>query len=919
MGVMIMDSGVIKVFYSLFFFIIDLFILCTTFYRRKGSRAQFTFCCFSAAVVLLQLTALNILSFENGLFNCAGPIRAFSFLMVVVLPVVGTYFFSIWLIRFFSLHTKTPTFAGRFLSALPMVIYFVMCFASFKTHWIFYVDESWEYHRGSLYFLQPLVPYSYLVVVTVLLFYKKIVEKKQSNVKALKLILFYVVPPAIGSYIQIFLDKHGFYSEIGISVGLLLVYIGTYLSDAEEHRRLKDLADFNESLQLVNKQLRSTMMRGEMQAKTVAETIRGGFKIGKCDRNFTFKYVSEQLAQMMGYSVAEMMDPSFGNMGAFVDKDEVKRQLPTAMALASEGKMFTMNYKVRCKDGSWKHVEERGRVIQSEGAEDEVWSVIIDKDEIVQTEIALTNAENSRKRLAEYTDIIANAGMGVWFISLKDGTRPRMRANKKMREIMGVPESVTSEEDVYDFWFNRIPESELSSVNNSVMEMRSGKFSENTYRWNHPARGTVYVRCGGTAQKVVDGIYVLSGYHYDVTEIVNKEMTQQTLLKNALTMAEKSSRAKTAFLNNMSHDIRTPMNAILGFATLMSKDLNNPEKLKDYLTKLKSSGDYLLSLINNVLEMASIESGKSELEETPTCLSGNTADTMGIFEAGVKEHNLTISSKMDIQHNYVYVDMVKIREILINLISNAIKYSKPGGHIYTSMTEVPCAREGYAAYDFVVEDDGIGMSEEFLPQIFESFVRERNSTESKISGSGLGLPIVKKLVELMGGNITVESTLGKGSKFTVYLEHRICSKEDVVGKDEENVQNPKDVAGRRILLVEDNDLNAEIAMTLLQDRGLLVERAEDGCVCLEMLEKADAGYYDVVLMDIQMPRKDGYDTAQEIRQMKNDSLKNVPIVAMTANAFEEDKRKALAAGMNAHVAKPIDVEVLIKTLTSIIK
>lgn len=905
--------------YSAFFFLIDLCVFGLVFSRRKDSASQKAFSKFALSVLILQFFAFNITAFEQGVYQCATIVKGLSYFVVVAFPAVTAYLVCEWLAKFFSLNDESLPKWAKGAITLPMVIYMLLCLVSLKTHWVFFMDENDVYHQGPLYVLQLVVPYLYVVGIISVLLVTRRKKEQNPNGNIVRFILLYTLPPIIGSCVQFFLESQGNFSTSGISAALLLCYIGMYMGDAEEHRRLNDLADLNECLQRVNKQLRSTMMRGELQAKTVAETIRGGFKIGKFDRVFTFKYVSEQLAQMMGYSVAEMMEAPYGNMGAFVDKEEVKRQLPTAMAFASEGKMFTLNYKVRCKDGTWKYVEERGRVIQSEDAEDEVWSVIVDKDEIVQIETALDNAERTRKRLAEYNDIIANAGMGVWFISLKDGTRPRMRANKKMREIMDVPESIVSEEDVYDFWFNRIPESELASVNNSVAEMRSGEFSENTYQWNHPTRGPVYVRCGGTAQKVVDGVYVLSGYHYDVTDIVNKDKSQQAFLKDALALAEKSSRAKTSFMNNMSHDIRTPMNAILGFATLMEKELNNPEKLKDYLAKLKNSGDFLLSLINNVLEMARIESGRAEIEELPTRLSDNTAGTINIFDAELKEHNLTISSSMNVQHNYVYVDMVKIREIIINLISNAIKYSKPGGHITTSMTEVPCSREGYAAYDFVVEDDGIGMSEEFLPQIYESFVRERNFTESKISGTGLGLPIVKKLVDQMGGRISVESTLGVGSKFTVYFEHRICSEEYVVGKTDEGLKNSMAVENQRILLVEDNDLNAEIAMTLLQDYGLLIDRAVDGCQCLEMLEKVGPGYYDVILMDVQMPRKNGYEATQEIRNHKNEALRNIPIVAMTANAFEEDKRKAFAAGMNAYVPKPIDIAVLIKTLGSITK
>lgn len=914
-----MENGFVVACYSAFFFLMDLCVFGMSFLRRKDSGSQKAFSKFALSVVVLQFFAFNMTAFELGVYECSRAVKGFSYFVVVAFPAVSAYLVCGWLVKLFSLSDLPRSKWVKVSLAFPMIAYVLLCFVSLKTRWVFFMDENDIYHQGALYVIQLAVPYLYLVGIFILLFKEKLTKKNIPNGKIFKFILLYTLPPVMGSGVQMFLDSQGNFSSSGISAALLLCYIGMYMGDAEEHRRIKDLADFNEKLQLVNKQLRLTMMRGELQAKTVAETIRGGFKIGRFDRYFSFKYISEQLAQMMGYTVEEMLDVSGGNMAGLVDKEEVKRQLPAAMALASEGKMFTLNYKVRCQDGSWKHVEERGRVIQSEGAEDEVWSVIVDKDEIVKAETALAVAESNRKRLEEYTNIISNAGMGVWFISIKEGTRSRMRANKKMREIMGVDDSVVSEEDVYDFWFSRIVESEIPSVNNSVAEMCAGKFSENTYQWNHPSKGAVYVRCGGTAQRMVDGVFVLCGYHYDVTDIVNKDKMQQKLLKDALALAEESSRAKTTFLNNMSHDIRTPMNAILGFASLMEKEINNPEKIKDYLAKLKDSGDFLLSLINNVLEMARIESGKSVVEERPTYLRGNTESIMNIFESAAKERNLTISTALDISHEYVYVDMIKMREIIVNLISNAIKYSKPGGHIATSMTEVPCQRSGYAAYNFVVEDDGVGISEEFLPHIFESFARERNSTESKIVGSGLGLPIVKKLVDLMNGKITVESTLGKGSKFTVYLEHRICYEKDVFENAASDSEKSVDLDGLHILLVEDNALNAEIATTLLQDRGVVVDHAGDGCVCMEMLEKAGPGYYDVILMDIQMPRKNGYETTREIRQLPNEALRTIPVVAMTANAFEEDKQKAIDAGMNAHVAKPFDMKVLVSTLATVVK
>jgi len=913
-----MEIGAVYALHAIFFLFMDLFVFIKTFSKRKDSASQHTFSRFALAVIVLQFAGIGAVCVDYKMVNLPSQIIYFIFFVMVALPPISACLLNLWLSELYSIKAnKWPQWI-KIATITPVVIYTIMSATSQETHWIFFIDDQGNYQRGSMFFLQIAVPYAYILGFLAVMLREKLKGKISLKAKSIKYALLYIVPPIVGSYIQITSELKGCFTELGISAGLVLVYIGMYMGDAEEQRRLSDLAAFNEKSQAANKQMRTLLMRGELQAKTVAETIHGGFRIGRFDKYFTFKYISDQLANMLGYTVSEMKEVSGGNMAGMVDKEEVKRQLPEAFKRVSEGKMFTLNYKVRCKDGSWKYVEERGRVIKTEGAEDEIWSVTVDKDEMVRAEEALAREEASRKELEGYTNIISNAGLGVWYIYLQDGQKPRMKANKKMLEILGITETNPSEEYVYDFWYSRIEKKDEHTVTASVGEMMNGKLSENTYRWHHPTKGVVYTRCGGVAEKQDYGSIILSGYHGDVTDIVIKDQKQQQLLKEALSDAERSNNAKTIFLNSMSHDIRTPMNAIIGFSTLMEKDLNNPEKLKDYLKKIKSSGDFLLSLINNVLEMARIESGKAELNEQPSDLSKNTDVTMDIFDADVKARNLTITASMDIQHNFVYVDIVKMREILINLISNAIKYSKENGHIDTSMKEVPCAREGYAAYEFVIEDDGIGMSEEFLPHVFDSFVRERNSTESKIAGTGLGLPIVKKLVELMGGTISVESKLGVGTKFTTYFEHRICNPEDVETMPNVNPSEVKSLKGKRILLAEDNDLNAEIAETLLKDSGFLVERAADGAICVDMLKKADIGYYDVILMDVLMPNMNGYDATKAIRQLDN-ARKDIPIVAMTANAFAEDRTAAFNAGMNEHVAKPINMDVLMGVLSEIIR
>lgn len=397
-----------------------------------------------------------------------------------------------------------------------------------------------------------------------------------------------------------------------------------------------------------------------------------------------------------------------------------------------------------------------------------------------------------------------------------------------------------------------------------------------------------------------------------------REQIHETELERAVHEAKCANEAKTRFLFNMSHDIRTPMNAIIGFADLLEKHIDEKERVRDYIGKIKSSSEFLLSLINYVLETARIESGKTSLKKEVRCVSGLIESLADIFEPEVRKKGLTYSYTKDIQHDYVIGDETKVREIFINIIGNSLKYTPAGGKITIDIKELPSDRENYIAYKIVVEDTGIGMSKEYLPHIFEEFSREHTSTESKVVGTGLGLPIVKALIDLMGGTIEIESEVGKGTKTTVMIPFEIATQEQILEeKQKEKEFVPEDIKGKRILVAEDNELNAEITLTVLKEKGLLVERAANGKECVEMLKEKPADYYDMILMDIQMPEMDGYQATEMIRNL-GDSRAAVPIVAMTANAFEEDRQKALDAGMNAHVSKPVDMNVLFRVMAKFI-
>ena len=379
--------------------------------------------------------------------------------------------------------------------------------------------------------------------------------------------------------------------------------------------------------------------------------------------------------------------------------------------------------------------------------------------------------------------------------------------------------------------------------------------------------------------------------------------------------AQEASAAKTRFLFNMSHDIRTPMNAIMGFTELLNRNLDDQEKARGYLQKIQNASSLLLTIINQVLEMARIESGSATLKLEATDLSALFHSVNTVFEADIQKKNIQYSEDAHVPHKFAYCDKTKLEEIYLNIVSNAIKYTPDGHAIRVEIHELPSEDEKKACYRFTCEDTGLGRSVEYLPHIFDEFSREHTTTENKVVGTGLGLPIVKSLIEQMGGTIRVESTQGVGTKFTVDLALTLAAREEVYPSAETLAEAGREILkGRRILLAEDNELNAEIAMELLGEEGLLVEHAEDGEKCCTMLAQAPEGYYDLVLMDIQMPVMNGYEAAAKIRGMADAKKAGIPIIAMTANAFAEDRQTALDAGMNAHVAKPIDMTVLMPTI-----
>ena len=403
----------------------------------------------------------------------------------------------------------------------------------------------------------------------------------------------------------------------------------------------------------------------------------------------------------------------------------------------------------------------------------------------------------------------------------------------------------------------------------------------------------------------------------DFTEEKKRELEQEEALRQEKIKAEKANEAKSIFLFNMSHDIRTPINAIVGYSQLMKKELMNP-KLVHYQEMIEQSSKLLLSIINNVLDMARVESGKMELDENYNVVGNILQVVCDAFEGEATRKNIEITRNISVKHKHVMVDATKMQEILSNLISNAIKYTPEDGHVSIDIQELECEREGYVLFQTKVSDTGIGMSEDFLPSLFELFARERNTTISKIPGTGLGMAIVKNFVDLMDGSIEVESELGEGSTFTITIPHKIADKDYTNRNIESSNVSDIDFKGKRILLAEDNKLNAEITTTILSEMGFEVKAVEDGILCVNEMQHQPANTYDLILMDIQMPNMDGYKATHCIRRLFQPEKANIPIIAMSANAFEEDKKKAFDVKMNDYITKPIDFQKMEEVLKNIL-
>jgi len=557
-------------------------------------------------------------------------------------------------------------------------------------------------------------------------------------------------------------------------------------------------------------------------------------------------------------------------------------------------------------------------VLQSRKASQE----ILEKEKLDSMRIRAA-LEQAEYRQQEMETIHGALGSGPWSMEFDElGEMTTCIWSDTLREMIGYS-STEDFPDRLESWSELIVDEDRERVLNAYWDTvrdASNKLTfDEEYRLQTRDRGIRWFHSIGRLTRRADGTPVtFFGMFIDVDD----QKKSVLALGDALDAAQQASRSKSVFLSNMSHDIRTPMNAIIGFTELAEKRIDNRDQVADYLDKIESSSRHLLALINDVLDMSKIESGNIQLEEQPTHISDIMEDIKSMTQAGADSKQITASFDMyDIENENILVDCLRLNQILINLTGNAIKFTKPGGRVNVSIRQLGEEKSGKAPYEIVVSDTGIGMSKEFLERVFVPFERERTSTVSGIQGTGLGMSITKNLVELMSGTIEVESEEGVGTTFTVRMSLHVCDgsevcRDRVKEASEDTEFKPEEIS---LLLVEDNMLNREIAEEILRGTGFKVKSVEDGSIAVEEIRRAKTGDYDMILMDIQMPIMDGYEATRQIRAMHDSKLSQIPIVAMTANAFDEDKQKAYSAGMNGHVAKPIDKDNLVDTIRVVLK
>jgi len=948
-----MQLGLAVIIPMALFAILDFLIVFNTRRNYDTGASREIFLRFGYCTIVMQ--SLNTITYSCDYSLISLPVRLnyiISIVACVCLCAVGYY----WFRYLFLLINGDRDYSRKrnFLISLPLNIASVLIFSTPWTGLVFTIDDAGKYHTGTFGIVQVILPYSYFVMA---IFGAAIAARKRTWKAISHALIFFtlfLIPTFVGSFIQLVVFRGG-YTQIGISIAYILIYFEQYMDEIAENKRLKGIESLNNELQAKNEEqnaqleeIRDLNKKLEVNQERLEEsTAKQEAQIEEITTLNRSLERQMNIISSMGkvYYAAYFIDLQTDSFIEINSKEKIADVVgnfgmaQSALNLMSE-KLIKPEYhddmvefinlstlNERLKDKDFVTFEYEGLV----SGWSQAYLIAGDRDKkgtFYQAFFAARTIKDEKEREEKVKAIIEGLSReyhSVWVVDKDTLQMELVRSSGPgvIKNAVKIGLDYAYYDAIFAHYIERyvVAEDRERMLRETASQEVLRQLSENTwYEVNFLRRddeGQIgYHQVAFANADATDGRRQFVIGFRNIDDIVKEERAVKEELQNAKLEAQAANNAKTTFLFNMSHDIRTPMNAILGYTELIEKHMDDAARCEDYINKIRSSGTFLLSLINNVLEMARIESGKVSLDETVCFAKDITDNIVDVYAELMKSKKIEFEPKYNIEPKYIYCDKVKLEEVFLNIVSNAYKYTPEGGKVSIEVNEISTDRPGYILVQSIISDTGIGMSKEYLPRLFEEFSREQNVTESKIEGTGLGMPIVKQFIELMGGTIEVESEPGKGTTFTITIPHKLA--EEVAKPNEKASSDITKLEGRRVLLAEDNELNAEIACEFLSEAGIEAEVAANGVQCIDMLVKSEPGYYDLILMDVQMPILNGYETTVRIRELEDKEKASIPIIAMTANAFERDKQDAFAAGMNGHIAKPISVSGLMEAITGIL-